>query len=404
MGNTGRKTIRSLLMLAAVILIPATSLGHGSASVAEIEDRAIEFPDTAEFMTLIVDLHTHSVFSDGHVWPNIRVAEALRDGLDAIAITEHLEWQPHLEDIPHPDRNRSYNVAVESNPEGSDLIIIAGSEITRRAPHGHMNAVFVHDANALVRVGAVPEPFDAREYYVNSTVWTAQEVLDAANEQGAFTFWNHSWSNFTNAKTEILEFHRANAANGKLHGIEVANGRTYSAESFQIALDHNLTLIGVSDVHNLIDWDYQPHNGGHRPVNLVFVQERSAEAIREALFARRTVVWYKNLLIGRPLELLPLLQASLSADHAAYRPATEVLEVTLANHSDAKMMLRNLTGFSIGEHDIIEVPAHGEKTLYIRTGERLEDVTLSFEVLNALITPNAHPILEYSLEIDDPGP
>ena len=102
------------------------------------------------------------------------------------------------------------------------------------------------------------------------------------------------------------------------------------------------------------------------------------------------------------LELLPLLQASLSADHAAYRPASEVLEVTLANHSDAKMMLRNLTGFSIGQHDIIEVRAHGEKTLYIRTGERLEDVELSFEVLNALTSPDSHPTLEYSLEIEDP--
>ena len=30
-------------------------------------------------------LHTHSVFSDGHVWPRIRVAEAIRDGLDAMA-------------------------------------------------------------------------------------------------------------------------------------------------------------------------------------------------------------------------------------------------------------------------------------------------------------------------------
>jgi hypothetical protein len=38
----------------------------------------------------------------------IRVEEALRDGLDGIAITEHLEWQPHLKDIPHPDRNRAY--------------------------------------------------------------------------------------------------------------------------------------------------------------------------------------------------------------------------------------------------------------------------------------------------------
>ena len=41
----------------------------------------------------------HSVFSDGSVWPDIRVEEAKKDGLDVIAITEHLEYQPWKDDI-----------------------------------------------------------------------------------------------------------------------------------------------------------------------------------------------------------------------------------------------------------------------------------------------------------------
>ena len=40
-------------------------------------DRTMSFPNTKEYLTISTDLHTHSVFSDGHVWPNIRVAEAL---------------------------------------------------------------------------------------------------------------------------------------------------------------------------------------------------------------------------------------------------------------------------------------------------------------------------------------
>ncbi|MGB1168372.1 MAG: PHP domain-containing protein, partial [Flavobacteriaceae bacterium] len=51
---------------------------------------------------LSTDLHIHTVFSDGAVWPSIRVEEARREGLDLIAMTEHLEYQPHEEDIPHP--------------------------------------------------------------------------------------------------------------------------------------------------------------------------------------------------------------------------------------------------------------------------------------------------------------
>jgi len=71
----------------------------------------IRFPDVPGYKTLTCDLHMHTVFSDGAVWPIIRVDEAMRDGLDVIAITEHLEYQPHKEDIPNPDRNRSHVVA-----------------------------------------------------------------------------------------------------------------------------------------------------------------------------------------------------------------------------------------------------------------------------------------------------
>ena len=54
----------------------------------------------------------HTVFSDGSVWPNIRVMEAKKDGLDVIATTEHLEYQSWIDDIPHPNRNRSFELAT----------------------------------------------------------------------------------------------------------------------------------------------------------------------------------------------------------------------------------------------------------------------------------------------------
>ena len=127
--------------------------------------RAIEFPDTASYQTLVVDLHTHSVFSDGHVWPKIRVEEALRDRLDALAITEHLEYQPHRADILHPDRNRAYDIAADAAKD-SDLIVIRGSEITRDAPAGHINAVFIDDANKLIKVDKPPaDTSDVLAYY-----------------------------------------------------------------------------------------------------------------------------------------------------------------------------------------------------------------------------------------------
>ncbi len=52
-------------------------------------------PDMSEYKTLKCDFHMHTVFSDGLVWPTIRVDEAIDEGLVAIAITDHLEYLPH---------------------------------------------------------------------------------------------------------------------------------------------------------------------------------------------------------------------------------------------------------------------------------------------------------------------
>ena len=49
----------------------------------------IRLPDLPGYLTLKCDLHIHTVFSDGLVWPTVRVEEAWREGLDAIAITDH---------------------------------------------------------------------------------------------------------------------------------------------------------------------------------------------------------------------------------------------------------------------------------------------------------------------------
>ncbi|NKB97239.1 MAG: PHP domain-containing protein [Pseudomonadales bacterium] len=326
-----------------LIFVSAHAFSHGNAAPTTKSDRSIDFPDVEGYQTLVVDLHTHSVFSDGHVWPKIRVEEALRDGLDGLAITEHLEYQPHRADIIHPDRNRAFEDASASAKD-SDILIIPGAEITRDAPAGHMNAVFINDANKLLNDDNAPEDqADVLAYYAATKEWPAQSAVDAAHAQGAFVFWNHPyWSRQQpDGLARMNDFHRKNAKAGKLHGIEIANGQNYSEEAHAIALKHDLAFIGVSDVHDLIDWDHPPAEGEHRPVNLVFSRDRSLEGIKEALFAKRTVVWFRNLLIGREDSLMPLLAASISVGSATYREGTQVLEVDIQNHSDATLKLQN---------------------------------------------------------------
>ena len=111
------------LALSLVAVTPATPAGAQS--------RAIEFPDVGGYRTLAVDLHTHSVFSDGSVWPVIRVQESDRDGLALLAVTEHLEHQPRAAGVPNPDRNRSFAVAAEYSGENApEVIVVNGAEMT----------------------------------------------------------------------------------------------------------------------------------------------------------------------------------------------------------------------------------------------------------------------------------
>jgi hypothetical protein len=332
------------------------------------------FPDVAPYRSLVVDLHQHTVFSDGLVWPTIRVQEAVREGLDAIAVTEHLEYQPHAADIPHPDRNRAFAIEREEAAKSDSApLVINGSEITRSMPPGHVNAVFLEDANALL----IDDP---------------RAVFEEARRQGAFVFWNHPY--WTRQRPDgiatLTDMHRTLIKDGLLHGIEVVNGASYSAEAFAIALKHDLVVIGTSDIHGLIAWDYEGRP--HRTTTIVFAAERSVDALREALLAGRTVAWFDDTLIGREKHLLPLLRASIGLDGAIYRPQTSVATVTLRNASSTPFLLRSADEFTFYRNtSLIVLPARGTVEIDVKTGPRRDAFEMSFEVLNALIAPERHP-------------
>ena len=360
-----------------LILMMAFELG------AQKESREITFPNVAPYLTLKCDFHIHTVFSDGAVWPSIRVEEAVKDGLDAISLTEHLEYQPHGEDIPHPDRNRSYQIAVEQ-AKAFDLLIIHGAEITRDLPPGHANAVFIKDANKL-------------------NVKDSIEAYREAKRQGGFIFWNHpNWiSQQDDGIATLTDLHRQLISEGLLDGIEVVNDLTYSDEALDVALANDLTVVGTSDIHGLVDWQYDLANGGHRPIMLVLAEEKTEASIRDAMLARRTIAWFKNLLIGSSDHVKPLIEASISSDKAAYQGPSSVATVVLKNNSDASYVLRNTGSFTFHrDGDVITIPAQGSRELYIKTRKQMQAFELQFEVLNAMIGGSKHPEIVLSVEVD----
>lgn len=343
---------------------------------------ALTYPNIDGYVSLKTDLHIHTVFSDGNVWPTIRVQEALRENLDAISLTEHLEYQPHLDDIPHPNRNRSYDLALAEAKE-HDLLIVHGSEITRSAPMGHNNAVFIKDANLLLTE-------------------KAEKSFSEAKKQNAFVFWNHPAWHAQNPKGNpiLSDFQKERIKKGELHGIEVINSVDYSEESLALALEQNLTIMGTSDIHGLIDWDYT-EKGRDRPITIVFAKEKSLKSMQEALFAGRTVAVYNSLLIGKAEFLNPLLKASIKIKSAKYLNKTQVLEVELENVSSSPLLFENQMEYSFySSSPVFEIPALGNYTLRIKTLETKESIDLKLKAISAFNAPKQSPVISWNISVE----
>jgi hypothetical protein len=251
----------------------------------------IAIPDIPGYLTLACDFHMHTVFSDGKVWPTVRPEEAWMEGLDAIAITDHIEYLPHKDDVKTEDFNRSFELAKETAAE-HQILLIKGAEITRDMPPGHFNAIFLQDANAL-----------------NKKDW--KEALKAAVDQEAFIFWNHpGWKQPGTVPMWYPE-HTELFGSGWVRGMEIVNDREYYPKAFEWCLEKNITMLGNSDVHDPIHmvWDFQ--NGEHRPMTLVFATEKTEKAIKEALLAGRTAVYNGKYLLGREQYLEPIFEGSV---------------------------------------------------------------------------------------------
>lgn len=277
--------------------------------------REIRFPDLPGYRTLKCDFHMHTVYSDGLVWPTIRVDEAWREGLDAIALTDHIEYRPHKDDVPS-NHNRPYEIALDRARQ-KNILVIRGAEITRDTPPGHHNALFLRDA----------VPLDQKDFY---------EVFRRAAAQRPFVFWCHpGWKGpekgrWGEAQTRLL-------TDNMLHGIEVCNGDTYYEDAHKYALERNLTLLGNSDIHDpSLRTASSP--GEHRTMTLVFARDRTVEAVREALDDRRTVVWHKNLLLGRPPHLAALFDATVRI-RPAHHQARNTAWVEIENMCDVDIDL-----------------------------------------------------------------
>jgi 3',5'-nucleoside bisphosphate phosphatase len=317
-------------------------------------------PDIPGYTTLKGDFHTHTVFSDGNVWPTVRVQEAWRDGLDALAITDHVEYLPHKDFIP-VNHNAAWEIC-RTLAEEKNIILVHGAELNRDMPPGHLNALFIQDAAAL----AVPDIMDA---------------VEAAVRQGAFIMYNHpGWeAQEKDGIPKLYPIHRDLIAKGRLHGIEYVN--TYSRYPLVLDMcrDHRLAVMGDSDAHDVISEIYKASENAHRPVTLVFAKERSSASIREAMFAGRTAVWSGNELAGFENVAAPFFRAAVSVAKP-HRTDDKSIWFEVGNVSDLPFFL---TGGPVGAPSSLTIPANG--SVIVKAERRYLTEPLAYTVKNVVI-------------------
>jgi hypothetical protein len=346
---TMKKLVTALLVL-TLLVVPASA----------VERREIQFPAPPGYQTLVCDFHMHTVFSDGYVWPTVRVDEAWREGLDVMAITDHVEYQPRKDDIP-TNHNRPYELTLEK-AKRHNLLLIQGAEITRDTPPGHFNAIFLDDVN----------PLDTPDFF---------DVFDRAAEQHAFVFWNHpGWQGRDRGRWG--EKQQTLFDKQQLHGIEICNGDQYYEDAHRWAMEKNLTLIGSSDIHQPSQWS-QWTSEEHRTVTLVFARDRTLEAVREALVARRTAVWQKNQLLGRKEHLAALFPACMHVEPPHHR-SEDSLWLEIENRCELDI---ELTGVGKTRPATIRLPARSTTVVRLHAPSESENQVLNYMVENFLIGP-----------------
>lgn len=340
----------------------------------------INIPNVNGLTVLKCDFHMHTVFTDGHVWPNVRVQEAWKEGLDAISFTEHVEYRPHEADVK-PSNLRPHELAKNLAAE-NNIILIKGTEVTRNTPPGHFNALFIQDDKNLV---------------VDRANELDEKAIQAVVDQQAFIFWNHPGWKATQIKGsyEWIPFVEKMYQDKNLHGIEVVNGFGFHTKALDWALDRDLTVIGNTDIHNLIAHDYDiEREGVHRTMTLVMAKDRSAASIREALEQGNTVAWSSNYLFGKEENVDALFNACVSFSAPYYEKKNQKGEVIkyyeLSNNSDLYFELELIEGE--GTKRVILYP-QSTQIITAAAGQK----SLTYEVVSTYIRSDKHLIVELGL-------
>jgi len=265
--------------------------------------------------------------------------------------------------------------------------VVKGSEITRGMPPGHLNALFLTNSTPL-----------------ETPKW--EDAVRNARAQGAFIMWNHpGWERqITNGLVLWYPEHAWLLEQGMLHGIEVVNARDYYPEAHRWAVERNLTVLGNTDIHPPLNLEQDTRGGDHRPMTLVFAKTRTIEALREALFERRTAVYHGNQLIGDEQFLRPIYEQSVRFHKTKLalngrRPAW----VQITNSSDLTYKLERVAELrELQTPKKLTLAAHKTALFEVRgtrAAKGRRKLAPAYRVMNLLIGPDKPMEIVIPLEV-----
>ncbi len=316
--------------------------------------KELHFPGILGYKTIKCDFHMHTIFSDGSVLPKERVNEAWREGLDVIAITDHNTPQPGYIDANY---NTSFELA-QAAARGKGITVIQGTEFTRSKPVGHLNFLFIEDANPYAQEDLEPK-----------------RAVEMAADEGAFVIYNHP--GWPDKNSDLFEFQIDLMNRGKIHAIEVVNSKEFYPLAVDYCPEYNLAPLSTTDIHAPIQANYDTEQK-FRNLTLVFADDKSEASVKEALFARRTVACAGNLLAGEEKYLNELLRESLMVSD--FQTTDSHFSCNVTNQSE-------VTYFFEGPgHSKIIFPAR--KTIRLAGEQKKMDVI--FEVSNTWVSSREH--------------
>lgn len=334
------------------------------------------------------DLHTHTIFSDAHVTPEYRVQEAWLDGLDVIAITEHVEYRDYeqkmidflsgylpadteavntnlLDKGPEKggiqvDLNLPIRLAEKAG-ERYGIVVVPGAEISRTPETiGHYNAIFVKDINTIYH----PDCY---------------ESFRRAKAQGALVVHNHP--GWRRPSMEIGPFEQRAYDEGLIDGIETFNSADLYPQAIDRAKKYGFFMVGATDAHISVARDYLMHTP-IRNMTMIFAKDKSLESLREALVNGMAIAYGWGTLSGEESLLKDLFKASMQT-RVERTDAKGVRTVAITNTTSISYTLR------IGDDNPFALAPFTTATVQVAAGAKL-----LVSVENMWCGAEEHPVVE----------